>query len=113
MALERVEAGDPVAPVGLEPGVELEKRLRPKLVKAPLRVGVRFNEAGLLEHPQVLRDLRLAEPQSRSYLPDRTGSASEEIHDAEPVGLGEGRQRRDHAFIFSYWHIPVKACTPS
>jgi hypothetical protein len=62
VAFERVDAGGPKAPEWSEPGLDLHERLSSDPVDAPLRVDSRLHEAGVSEHPEVLRDRRLRHP---------------------------------------------------
>src|SRR6185437_13690812 len=54
VALERVEASLPPAPVGLEPGVELGERSVLERVDAPLGLSPCHHEPGVAQDTQVL-----------------------------------------------------------
>ena len=70
--LERIETLGPVLPVGLQPRVELEERLSAQCIQPALGIPAYGDQPGVLQHSQVLRRLRLAEPKS---VPDFTNRA--------------------------------------
>lgn len=85
--------GRPQLAVRGEPGVELRKRLRPDAVQAALRIRARLDEAGLLEHAEVLGDPRLAEAKAVDEIADGAFALAEQVENREPPWLGENLER--------------------
>jgi hypothetical protein len=71
MATKSIEPVCPQCAVGLEPLVEFRKWRRIKVVEAPLGIAPDADEPMLAEHPEVLRDPRLAEAGDVNQLADR------------------------------------------
>ena len=67
---QRIQPAAPQLPIGSKPGIQLGERLGAKPVPAPLPVGPNPDEPGVAQHPQVLRNARLAEPQLLDELAD-------------------------------------------
>ena len=63
VTLEQIEPVGPVAAVGREPAVDLGQRRRIEPVPAPLGVHPHPHQPRVAQHPQVLGDARLAEPE--------------------------------------------------
>src|SRR5437899_9641297 len=83
----------PEAAVGLEPVVELAKRLRPQVVDTLLGNRTDLDHAGIAEHPKMLGDLRLVEVELAGDFSHGSGPLAQERDDEEPVGFGERGQR--------------------
>ena len=106
-----LEARIPELAIALEPVVQLAQRLRAQLVEPLLRARLHVDEPGLLQHAQVLRDLRLVELQALADVVHRARPGAQQLDDAEAVGLGERGERFDHRSNMPMRHIPVKAYT--
>ena len=52
------------------------------------------HEAGPLEGLEVLRDLRLTQPQLRRDLADRARRGAKQLDDPQPVGFRQGSEQR-------------------
>src|SRR4029077_18787005 len=94
--VHRVEARIPHLPIALQPVVELAQRGGAQLVDPLLRPGLHLHQPGLLEHPQVLRDLGLVQLQALPDVVDAAGAGAQQLYDAKAVGLGQCGQRLDH-----------------
>src|SRR5437870_3113999 len=84
VANDLVQLLEPFAPepaVAFQPVVELLERLGPQRVDALLRQRSYLHEPCLAQHAQMLRYLRLAQPQALGDLPDREGAVPEELDD--------------------------------
>src|SRR5437867_2807531 len=88
------------APERLEPDVELVERLRPQLVDALLRDRTHVDQAGVAQHAEVLRHLRLTQSEAFRDLPYRARLVAEQLDDAEAIRFGQGRQRGVHGVIY-------------
>jgi hypothetical protein len=84
-----IESLLPCAPVRFEPLVELLEGLRPEAVDALLRDRTGFDEPGLAQHAEVLRDLGLSKAEPVHDLSDRARLPPEELDDLATIGLGE------------------------
>ena len=89
MTLEVVEPVRPVAAVRREPAVDLGQRRGVEPVPAPLRVDPHPHEPGLAQHPQVLGDARLAQPQVADELVHRPLALAQQVEDPPPAGVGQ------------------------
>jgi hypothetical protein len=76
------------------------------LVDALLRDRSYVDQAGIAEHAEVLRHLRLPQPEAPRDLPHRARPVPEQLDDAETIRFGQGRQRGVHAP-----NIPLKEYT--
>ena len=76
--------------------VDLLQWLWPDLINASLRVDARFDESGLAQHAQVLRDRGLRHLQHLFELTDRAFRCGQEREDGAPVGLCDDAERRFH-----------------
>src|SRR5688572_25599329 len=85
------------APERLQPCVELVERLGPQFVDALLRDRTDVDQTGVAEHAEVLRHLRLTQPEALRDLPYRARPIAEQLDDAETVRFGQCRQRGVHA----------------
>src|SRR3569623_918464 len=94
--LPRIQVLRPEAPEGRPPGVQLHQGLGPQLVNAPLGLDPRLDEPGVPQHPQVLRDGRLSQPQLALDLADRPFGREQEAEDGAAVGLRDDGERRFH-----------------
>src|SRR2546423_667184 len=104
---EAIESFLDDAPITLEPRVELPKRLRSKAVDPLLRDRTDLDEAGVAQHAEVLRDLRLSEAELRDDLPHCAGLSTKQLDDLEPVRFRQGTQRGLHG---SYIPLQAYAC---
>jgi hypothetical protein len=87
--VELIESRLPRAPVRFEPVVELLQGLRPEAVDALLRDRTGFDEPGLAQHAEVLRDLGLPKAEPVHDLSDRARLPPEELDDLATIGFGE------------------------
>src|SRR5579872_604600 len=101
MALECVQVRRPEAAEGLDPGVQLLKRLRPEAIQPALRVHGRLHETGLSQHPQMLRDGRLRHAELALDLADRTMRREQEAQNGAAVWLGNDFKNRFHVFLYT------------
>ena len=99
----------PEAAVGLEPVVELAKRLRPQVVDTLLGNRTDLDHAGIAEHPKMLGDLRLVEAEPVGDFSHRSGPLAQELDDEEAIWFGEGSERVHLNEIYVIRHMPVKA----
>ena len=70
MAFEGIDVGGPDPAEGRQPGVDLLQRFGLDPVQATLSVHGGFNEAGLAQHAEMLRDARLRHSQLTLDLAD-------------------------------------------
>src|SRR5438093_13664083 len=92
------------APERLEPRVELVDRLRSQLVDALLRDRTHVDQAGVAEHAEVLRHLRLAQSEALRDLPYRARLVAEQLDDAQSIRFGQGCQHGVHGVVY----IPMR-----
>ena len=90
MPFEGVQAALPHLPVRLEPCVELDQGPHLERVDALLALGVRAHEAGIAEHPQVLRRPRLGQAGPRHQLAYWPRRLAQQLEHRATVGIGEG-----------------------
>ena len=76
----------------LGPLGDLLERRRLEPARAPLRLAASGDQAGALEHPEVLRDGRAAHRERRRKLLDRGRALGEAGEDRPARGVGEGRE---------------------
>jgi hypothetical protein len=88
VAFEGVETVGPSPPVGLEPGIDLCQRLGAHPVPPSLCLAAHRHQTGVAQHPQVLRDPGLAEPEVVDQVADRPLPRMQQIEDPPPGGLG-------------------------
>src|SRR5205809_2322614 len=93
IVIQPVVAVVPEAAVGLEPVVELAKRLWPQVVDALLGNRTDLDHTGVAEHPKVLGDLRLVEVELAGDFSYRSRSLAQELDDEEAIWFGEGSKR--------------------
>jgi hypothetical protein len=93
----------PGAPVSLEPIVHLEERLSAQLVEALLGAWLDLDQPGLLQDPEVLRNLWLLELEPITDVPDRPRTRAEQLDDSEAVRFCESGERLDHVPT----HMPI------
>jgi hypothetical protein len=79
VALEGVEAPGPQPPVRPQPGVDLRERLGTDPVQASLRVDADLDQAGVPQHPQMLRHPRLAERDPLHQIADGELALADEV----------------------------------
>src|SRR5215208_2509431 len=96
MATKSIEPVRPQCTVGLEPVVEFRKRRRIKVVEAPLSIAPDADEPMLAEHPEVLRDPRLAEAGDVNQLADRPRARAKGVEDLPPSRLRDSHKRICH-----------------
>jgi hypothetical protein len=82
-----------------------------------LRLPLRLHQVGLAEDAQMPGHLRLGEPERRDDSADRPRPGAQQLHDAEPVGLGQcGQPPRDvglaHATEYVQWCIYMSTDKP-
>jgi hypothetical protein len=94
--LEAVESLIPESPVGLDPCIDLAKRLRPQPVEASLGIDADVDESRVAEHAEVLRDGRLAHRQPVHELAHGSLSVAQQVEDAAAVRFGEELEWGDH-----------------
>src|SRR5438067_1701122 len=109
IVIQPVVAVVPEAAVGLEPVVELSKRLRPQVVDALLGNRTDLDHTGVAEHPKMLGDLRLVEVELAGDFSHRSGPLAQELDDEEAIWFGEGSKRVQFERIYVIKHMPVKA----
>src|SRR5436309_9444925 len=87
-------------PLGSSPGPLGLEAARP-----PLRVAAARNQAGALQHLQVLGDRRLAHRERLGQLRDRRLTRRQAGEDRPPRGIGEGREDGVEAVrrLHTYW----------
>jgi predicted 3-demethylubiquinone-9 3-methyltransferase (glyoxalase superfamily) len=90
--VELIESLVPRTAVRLEPLVELLEGLRAEAVDALLRYRTSFDEPGLAQHAEVLRDLGLPKAEPVHNLSDRARLPPEELDDLPAVGFRESAQ---------------------
>ena len=91
-----VELLEPLRPrplVGLHPVVNGLQRVAVEAVQAPASVVAHVDRADLTQHAQVLRHLRLGEPEQTDELVDRALTAGDGVEDLAPPRLGHGVER--------------------
>ena len=86
---ERIDVDGPEPAERSQPGLDLLKRLGPQPVETPLCVPRGLHEAGLAQHPQVLRHGRLRHPELALDLSDRLFGRDQEAQDGAAVRLGD------------------------
>jgi hypothetical protein len=86
VAFEGVETVGPLPPVGLERGIDLRQRLGAH--RYHRRLAAHRHQTGVAQHPQVLRDPGLAEPEVVDQVADRPLPRMQQIEDPPPGGLG-------------------------
>ena len=96
MSFEPIEPVHPALPVRLQPRIDFFERLRAEPVDPTLGVRPDVDQPGFPEHPEMLRDRRLAHPEPVDQLPYRAVAIEEEIQDAAPVGFGQEFEGGDH-----------------
>ena len=89
MTLQRIEMGRPITAERRKPGVYFHEGLRPDAVEASLCIDSRLHEARLTQHPQMLGDAGLAEPELVDQLADRVLALAQQVEDPAPAGVGQ------------------------
>src|SRR5262245_33096621 len=110
MPFQGIQAGRPELPVRLKPLVDGPERLGPQPVQPALGVRARGDQAGLPQHPQVLRHSRLAHAEHTDKVRHAALRFAQEIEDGAPMRLREDLEKSGHtelACLISY--IAVKA----
>src|ERR1700759_1157683 len=102
--VQLIEALVPQPAVALEPGIHLAPRFAAQLVDPVLGVGLDIDEAGLLQHAEVLRDLRLVEPELRADPVHRQRATAQQLDDAIAILLGERDEHFEHGL-----NMPLQA----
>jgi hypothetical protein len=77
-----------------DPVGDVAERLRLQSAGAPLRLSTLLDEAGSVQHLEVLRDAGEAHVEGRGQLRDRRFTQGEAGEDRPSSGIGEGRERR-------------------
>ena len=107
MTFERVDVRRPQSAKRRQPGVDLLKRLRFQAIQTPLRVDGGFDEAGLAQHPEMLRHRRLRHPKLTLDLPDRLFRGDQQAEDGPAVRL---RDDLEDGFHVRYMPRMAYAC---
>src|SRR5271169_4722397 len=87
---QRIEASVPALPEGLErfqPALELLEGPGLELVDSALGLCVHSDEPDLVQHAQMLGDLRLAQPEPFGYFTDGTGVVPQHLDNTQPIRL--------------------------
>jgi len=100
-SIELVEPRVPEIAVPFEPVVQPAERLRAQLVEPLLSPRLDLDQAGLFQDAQVLRDLRLIEPQPAADVVHRGGPGAQHLDDAKAGGFGQGGERLQHALEYA------------
>src|SRR5580698_176259 len=104
---ELVEARFPDLFEPLEPIGHRLEWLGPELVQPLLRSRFDIHDAGLLEHAQVLRDLRLIHAEALADVVHRARSRAQQLDDAIAVRLAERGEGFEHGFNM---HVNAYSC---
>ncbi len=102
MRLEAVEVRVPEGSVSGEPAVELGERLGSDAVDAALRIGTRLDEAGVLEHAQVLGDGGLTQWETFDQVADGPLPLEQQLENRQAARVDErleGVRRAHHPSI--------------
>src|SRR4051812_6656805 len=94
---ERVDVGGPELTEWRQPGIHLLQWLRVQPVETALCVDRGFDETGLAQDAQVLRDGRLRHPQLTLDLADRLFGGDQEAENGAAVRLRDDFKNRFHA----------------
>src|SRR5207245_8454315 len=92
IALEAVEALVPEAAIMLDPVGDLLQRARLQPAGPPLRLAAARDQAGALQHLEMLRDAGKAHVEGLGELGHRGLAQSEPCQDGAPRRIGEGRE---------------------
>lgn len=101
MSVETVERRDPVAPVGLEPFVDLPQRRGIEAIHPQLSVHAGDDHAGVAQYAEVLGDGWLAQPNLRDELAHGGLTVAQHTHDRAAVWLGEDGKGGGHTAYIS------------
>ena len=93
MGFELVEAPLPHLSIGLEPLVELHQGFGPKAVETALAVHTDRDEAGVSQHPKVLRHCGLTDLEAGDQGIHRPFAGPQLVEDLAPARLGEDLDR--------------------
>src|SRR5438445_618309 len=94
VAVEAVEALLPEAPIALDPVGDLPQALGLEPAGPPLRVAAPRDQAGVLEHLEVLRDRGKAHGEGLRELGDGRLAGGQTGEDRPPRGIGDRGERR-------------------
>jgi RNA polymerase sigma-70 factor, ECF subfamily len=95
------EALIPQLAIALEPFVQLAERLGAQLIQALLGARLDIHQSGLFQDAQVLRHVRLVEPQPVADLVHRAGTGTQQLDDTKAIGLGQGGEGLDHGMQYA------------
>src|SRR5271156_1940368 len=95
-AIEALEIGFPDAPVSFDPRFQFFQRRRSQRINPALRIHAHVHESGVAEHPQMFRDLRLAQTQAMDHVADRSRPVPQQFHGLKAVGVGQRLQGFHH-----------------
>jgi hypothetical protein len=87
--IEALEVALPKTPESLHPNFKLLQRRWPQRINPALGVHANVHQSGITEHPQVFRDLRLAETELIDHVPNRPRSVKEQFDDLKTIRLGQ------------------------
>jgi hypothetical protein len=95
-------------PVAIEPFVKLLQWLRAQPIEPLLRTRLYLNQTHILEDLEVLRRLRLPEPQPAADVVHWPRSCAKQLDDSKSVWFAQGGERFSvHDFIFTCANIRV------
>ena len=103
MGLETVEAVGPFGVRAAEPVVHGEQPLELKSRRAALAVAGPADEAGSLQHLEVLGDGRLRQRGGRCELDDASFAGREALEDRPAGGIGKGREGAAQGIASSHY----------
>jgi len=92
MALDRVELRLPEPSVSLEPRLGVRERAPAQAESMGTALDLPRDDAGVLEHTQVLRHGRLRNSEPGRGLADGRRAGGEPLDDQPPDGVGEGEK---------------------
>ena len=108
LGVQGVEAVLPQRPIGLEPLVDLDERLGPQAVDAPLRVLLDRHETGLAQHPQVTRHTGAGDRQGVGELGDGRRMVPQDLQHGAATPVTDRLQHRVHELTYRMCYIPTR-----
>jgi len=94
MRLEAIKAVGPFGVGSAEPVIHREQAVDPKPRGTALALARASDEAGALQHLQMLGDRRLRHRERRRELNDASVACRELLEDCPASGVGKGRERQ-------------------
>src|SRR5271170_6827040 len=95
-AIEALEIAFPNASVPFDPDFELLQRRGAQCINPALRIHAHVHQSSVAEHAQMLRDLRLAQPEAVNHVADWSRAIAQQLDDLKAVGLGQRLQGFHH-----------------